>query len=346
MSLLKTTLLKNFVKYPLYFTFFVTSKCNARCEHCFNWKNLNKNNDLSLYEIERFSKSIGDIHSIGFSGGEPFLRKDLPEITRMFYRNNNVKIMTIPTNGLLPKLIFKTTKRILELCFKTKINVSLSLDGPKEIHDRIRNVNGAFEKVIDTYKLLKTLKKKYPNFKIMVSSTISQKNIAKLYELIDFIKENMISVDILNFGILRGDPRNESYKTPPLREIVKLENYANEQTNRKPKGLSDHMAKLFNKSLFGVKMKTLKINQQVVPCEAGRLAATIMENGDVKHCEMLDSIGNLRKDSFLTIWNSPYSKKKRQNIVNGECFCTHECFLYPSVIAHPLIGFLNSLTYK
>ncbi len=66
---------------PVNLIFFVTSRCNLLCTHCFYWEELNKRkNELELDEIERVSRSLPNLLSVSLTGGEPYLRPDLPDI--------------------------------------------------------------------------------------------------------------------------------------------------------------------------------------------------------------------------------------------------------------------------
>ena len=60
--------MKNSLKRPIYLIYFVTNKCNSKCNHCFYSKKLNvmKNKDLSLEEIEKFSKQLGKLVWLSF----------------------------------------------------------------------------------------------------------------------------------------------------------------------------------------------------------------------------------------------------------------------------------------
>ena len=147
---------------PIYLTYFVTNKCNLKCQHCFYWKNLNlKKRELTLEEIDKFSKNLKDILVLNITGGEPFLRKDLPDLIKTFYINKKPIILTINTNGFLTNKIISDTEKILSF-YKLPLIIEISLDGIKEDHDKVRYVEGAFDKSILTFKKLKELQNNYP----------------------------------------------------------------------------------------------------------------------------------------------------------------------------------------
>src|SRR5919197_3378206 len=81
--------------------FFIPSRCNARCETCFYHEELNRPGDLTFDEIARVSRTMPAITDLWLSGGEPTMRHDASEIIRLFVRNNGVRRVIIPTNGLL-----------------------------------------------------------------------------------------------------------------------------------------------------------------------------------------------------------------------------------------------------
>jgi len=70
---------------PVSLIFFVTSRCNLLCRHCFYWEELNKKKgELELPEIEKIAKSLPNLLTVSLTGGEPYLRPDLPEIASAF----------------------------------------------------------------------------------------------------------------------------------------------------------------------------------------------------------------------------------------------------------------------
>ena len=115
---------------PVHLTFFLTRKCNAHCPFCFYLQSPDNPQtaapELSLDEIGRISRSLGRLLWLAFSGGEVYLRKDLVEISKLFYDRNRPAIMLYPSNGLMPDLIRDQTERIVAHCRGSIVVVKLS----------------------------------------------------------------------------------------------------------------------------------------------------------------------------------------------------------------------------
>ena len=73
-------------KNPVQFTLFVTSRCNLRCKMCFYWEPIENSSrgEISLDEIKKISQSMPNFTWLLIGGREPFNRKDLPEIVKIF----------------------------------------------------------------------------------------------------------------------------------------------------------------------------------------------------------------------------------------------------------------------
>jgi 12,18-didecarboxysiroheme deacetylase len=122
----------------------ITKKCNLNCRHCYAATSSDSESELSF---EEGKKLIDDLSTFGcpvilFSGGEPLLRPDLPELAD--YAVSKGLRTVISTNGTL--IDQKSADK-----FK-KIGVSyvgISLDGLREVHDRFRGRSGAFDDAIN-----------------------------------------------------------------------------------------------------------------------------------------------------------------------------------------------------
>jgi len=109
-------------------THFVTSVCNARCAHCFYPINAGKN-ELTLDEIEKLTRTLPPIRLLLIGGGEPFLRRDLDEIVRLYFERTRFFTCSIPTNGFGPEEIARAAQRICGFDSGLSFGVTVSLDG-------------------------------------------------------------------------------------------------------------------------------------------------------------------------------------------------------------------------
>ena len=333
-KLLEYSLLKRYQRTPRILTLFVTSACNAKCQHCFYWDKLNDNDDMTLDEFKELSRSMGKIDKLLISGGEPFLRRDLPEILRFFVDNNGVESISIPTNGLLPDLISVQARRLLEAVEGRSVTISFSVDGGEEYHDRLRGVPGNFRKLVESYNRVKSFQGEFPNLILRISTTVMKQSYEEVMELFDSMPTTFEGVNSPCINLLRGSPYDRSLMLPSNEAILKL---YEKKANRSP-GRQGILRRIADRLTFLAAFENLRQARQVIPCEAGRLIGVVEHNGAVRHCELLPPIGNLRDASFGEIWNSNASSEARKNIVDGKCHCTHECYTFPSLMANPLHG--------
>lgn len=329
------TLGKYFLKKPPILTLFVTSECNARCRHCFYWQNVeSKKTDLPMAMIEKISRQLGHLELLLVSGGEPFLRKDLAKIVATFWKNNGLKSVSLITNGLLTARITSEVEKILRISPRLLVIVPLSLHGREKMHDQIAQVKGSFKKVQRTYLELKNLGKQFSNLRLRFNATVFNLNYEDLFGLVDELPELFPGADSiwnLSFSLLRGQPRDTDLALPSPAKLKALLAYKNHHFREK----KTETTRFFEKIVYYAQMKVLEKKRQPVPCEAGRLTAVIDENGRVAVCEMRPPVGDLRKSRFDRIWRGRRLAKQRKQIVQGACYCTHECSLFPSLLAHP-----------
>ena len=109
----------NLRHWPNYMIFFVTARCNAACKMCFYKENMDNNltkEELSVAEYEKISARIEYINVLGISGGEPFLRQDLAEILKVFYRNCRPLVVDLPTNAYLTEQVLRQVEETARAC--------------------------------------------------------------------------------------------------------------------------------------------------------------------------------------------------------------------------------------
>ena len=326
--------------------FFVTSRCNARCTHCFNWQNINKQNeDLTLLEIEKLSQSMPAFPAILFSGGEPFLRNDLYEIVAMFKKNNGVKIFSFPTNGYLSDRIESVIKKILTDMTDVKVSVNFSIDGFASYHDEIRKLPGCFDKVWQSVSLLLALKKTYGSrLEIKTNTVITGDNINNIAELIAFFKKEHPGLDDNLFEIIRGSSKdknlNQEISHDKLRNILnKISSYKAKMLRVKKTPFSEALFKLANLMLTQkLQYKGYVKKGWGMPCLAGQSIAVLDHNGQLRHCELRPPVENLHDYNmdFNKAWQGQASVQERKAIKKAKCWnnCTHICFVADTVFKH------------
>lgn len=318
---------------PPFLVLFINSICNMKCEHCFYWRSLNGKDDLTKAEIVELSESLGRIENLNLSGGEPFLREEFAEICRQFVRRNGVRQIYVPTNGYFTD---RTVKHVTGTLAERRLQllvIELSLDGMPAFHDTFRVAKGSFQKAMETYDALAELQGRDPRLRIHAISTATAVNMDEIRRLSTYLWDRCPRMDHHNLAIIRGDRKNPSLLGPSLREYEDLYHYVRRLWAPREAG---RYGASVEPMLQWAKMRTVSEQRQVIPCRAGVLSAVIYANGDVGVCEIHKPVGNLRQNSFAEIWRSPRVQALRRSIANGECYCTTEVFLWPSIVYQPL----------
>jgi len=321
---------------PINLTISVTNLCNSHCRTCYIWKLYDDQPGLKQKELrtEEFDKIFNSLGSSVFwatlSGGEPFLRQDLPQICESLCQHCQPSIINIPTNSLVPEAIENKTKRILEKCDCPSLIVNLSLDGLKEEHDKIRNVPGNFRKFNETYQRLRKLKSEFPNLHLGIHSVVSKYSIAKLFDVYEYAKDLGCDSYITEVAENRSELFNKDKDIAPSHDqYAAFVNGLVERTthDNNPSGDSvSRTTRAFRLAYYELAAEVLRKRRQVVSCYAGYASCQISAFGDVWPCCILGydySMGNIRESDydFRKIWLSPRARDIRNYIKGKNCAC-------------------------
>jgi len=158
----------------------VTRRCNLKCVHCYaHAKNIAFDNELSTSEGKILIDDLAEfgVPVILFSGGEPLVRKDLPELADYAVKKGMRAV--ISTNGTLITPRIARTLKDIGLSY-----VGISLDGMEEINDRFRGVKGAFRLAL---KGIENCKK--AGLKVGLRFTINKSNTGQISEIFKLLEE-------------------------------------------------------------------------------------------------------------------------------------------------------------
>ena len=335
------------VQKPIYLINFVTNSCNAACEHCFYWKELNSNkkNELTVEEHRKIAKSLGRMLQITFTGGSPELRKDLPEIVYQYYKYCKPINMTFCMLGYNTKRIIEHTMEIINICKGQQITIGLSLDGLNKEHDRYRKLEGLFDNVLHTINELNKLKEIHHNLRVDIGMVIHGLNIDKVEDSAIWVREN-IKIDKLKPILIRGNPLNpdtlDNECINLYDRIVDRDTEWLMKKNQRKLTIIDKVIHAKENVQRNIIKKIIQTNNSDIKCSGARETAVLYPNGDINGCEMRsDVLGNLRdyKYNFKNIWFSDASKRFRNTVGKvDECYgCYHHCFISPAIFRTPKI---------
>lgn len=306
-------------QHPLKILFFeVTSRCNARCEHCgSSCGDFVPKNEITIDEIKGVLDDIANNKNynpreimVNITGGEPLMRKDLFEITD--YANKLGFPWGMTSNGML------ITEDVVKKMVDTNMySISISIDGLEKTHEKFRKVPGSFKKIINGIKLMQ----KEPTIKdIQVTTCVNKKNLNQLEDLYKLMLDLHIKdwrlIEIDPIGRAKGNKEillsGDDYKT--------MLNFIEEKEHNK-----DGIKVSYGCGHFLGPDYEPRVRNTPFFCGAGIIVASILSNGDIFVCPDVPRVdgliqGNIRKDSFVDVWENGY--KPYRNI---ERTCNKEC---------------------
>ena len=330
-----------FAKTPPYVILFVTARCNARCQTCFNWEKLEKSppqQEIQPEEVEKIAKGLSFVADLSLSGGEPFLREDLPEICMSFERQSRVKILNVPTNGLLPERIEESTRRICSSLQNVSVEIELSIDGPPAIHDHIRGIPGSFERMEETNRRLQYLKKLHPNLLLKGNVTFCSLNQDHLEDL-PAVLTRRLRLDRISLSFIHGNPRNPDNLDVDPEKFLAFNRRLLKNPALSGKGLYSAAATSLKTLYAESVVRNLRKGRMNPKCTAGKKIIVIDEVCKVYPCEGLSyELGDLREEAYdiQRILNSPRTHSFLRDYIDAEsCHCTWGCASINNLVYNP-----------
>lgn len=326
---------------------FVTSRCNSLCRTCFYHNELNQPGDMTFEQIEKVSRTMPPITDLWLSGGEPTLRHDASEIIDLFVRNNGVRRLIIPTNGLVKERVYAIVDEALSQHPGLDLYLNIALDGYGETHDHIRGVPGNWQKTLDCIKSLYPLKEKYKDrLRLNVNTVVCADNYEEIEKLGEFMWKDF-RLDGQYFNIVRGETLvGDEIKEIPPESLPQMYAYVSALTKRYGDRMftEDDAVRRFVKNVAYVGTITTHYRTQhanvtkstawAFPCTAGETIAVIDYNGDVRACELRQKFASLTDFDydFGALWDSQARRAELCAIDGGRaCWCTHVCFIHDSM---------------
>jgi MoaA/NifB/PqqE/SkfB family radical SAM enzyme len=292
------------------------NQCNCRCVMCDIWR-IRKPEEITKTDLEQHLTSFRDlgVRWVVFSGGEPQMNSQLPLLAQML-RSEGIHV-TILTAGLL----LEPQAEIIAACVD---DVIVSLDGPPEVHNRIRRVSDAFQRMAAGVRALRRVR---TGMVVRARCTVQRENHRHLRATVASASEtgldsiSFLAADLTSTAFNRSqpwDPKQQDRVGLTAEEVDVLESEIDHLIEEWSAEINsgfivEHPIKLRN--IVRHFRAHLGQVQDVAPhCNAPWVSAVVDASGDVRPCFFHAPQGNIRRQSLPDILNGTEALRFRANL--------------------------------
>jgi Fe-coproporphyrin III synthase len=309
---------------------FPHNRCNCRCVMCDIWK-IRQAREIMAQDLEPHLASMRrlGVRWVVISGGEPLLHSDLTALSRLL-RNEGIRV-TLLTAGLL-------LERYAHLIADHLDDVIVSLDGPPEVHDRIRGIPKAFERLARGVESLRTYR---PAMPIQGRCTVQKAN----HNCLRAIVRTAQRLALNSISFLAADLTSEAFNRPQVWSRDRQAEVALETAEVKV--LEGEVDALGRECAEEIRMGFVVENveklgrivlhfkaqlgqaQPVAPqCNAPWVSAVIEADGTLRPCFFHPPLGNIYDRPLSDLLNAPNAINFRRtldvasNAICRRCVCS------------------------
>ncbi|MGD8922955.1 MAG: radical SAM protein [Candidatus Zixiibacteriota bacterium] len=287
----------------------ITSQCNLTCPHCYSAAMRRPHNEMDTAECKSVIDALARIGvgTIGWTGGEPLMRKDLEEL--IAYAGENGLRCNITTNGVL-----LDRQRAESLLAAGNRTIQISLDGSTPELNRLmrRATDEEYYKIIDAIRICRNL-----NMRVYLATVVGQENLDDAWEMMNLAqREDVHSIRFCGFTPAGRGKRND------VKERLEF--------NRRMEELLEFVEKAQTEGpvipSFDTAFGPIPFEYTFHKCVAGVETFYLKANGDIYPCTALAhrrfKVGNLRERPLEEIWHSDEMRAMStypREEVEGEC---------------------------
>ena len=328
---------------PRFITLKPTLRCNLRCEFCrfvSSGDVFGKRDWLEIEEWERIVDEIAPLRPyVCITGGEPTMYPAVARLIARVKRHRLTCVMT--TNGTL------LAARAQELIASPPDVLILSLDGPREVHDQVRMVEGAFDRAVKGVETLQRLQRERGRSTpyLILNTTITGRTYESVVDMLRIARGlRALAINFQHFWFMTRamvEEHNRLYGDCFPLDFEKLggsdtvgvptdELFETIQRIRR----EDHgipitvFPELDREAMRTYYAEPTRFTHRMTPGCAW-ISTDILPNGDVSPCYDL-VVGNLRQQSFASAWNSPAFRAHRLRLTHHGPYpvCARCCAYY------------------
>jgi MoaA/NifB/PqqE/SkfB family radical SAM enzyme len=306
------------------------NQCNCRCVMCDIWR-IREPKEINPTDLEGQLDSFRElgVRWVVFTGGEPQMNAQVGFLAQML-RAEGIRV-TMLTAGLLLEPHAESVAANID-------DVIVSLDGPRELHNAIRRVSGAFERIAAGITALRQFR---PEMAVRARCTVQKANHRSLCAIIQSAKE----IGLNSISFLAADLASEAFNRPegwgPERQErvalnagevdaleAEVERLISEHSLDLDAGFVVESAGKLRRIVRHFRAHLGQAEHVAPRCNAPWVSAVIEASGDVRPCFFHPSFGNIHNHTLHQIVNSPEALTFRANLdvatnpVCRRCVCS------------------------
>jgi len=320
---------------PNYVIAFINGQCNMRCASCCRAAlSARASAEMTPEQWAHAVSGADALLHLTITGGEPFLRKDLEDLVLAMLDASGVPRLSINTNGSRTDAITSTVLSILERRPQVAFCLTVSLDGPRDVHDRLRDCEGAFDAARETIERLGLRRDGHRNFSLRVASLLQPGNLDVLSTFLE--ETDSWPVDFHEVILVRD--------VPPKVHVELASAYSELTKRQLLRACSRHVSTVDWRIDCALRQRVLDVmhgRRHASECPAGGRMVEVLPNGEVRGCEvgsMWDRsvIGNVLESGQRLVDVMGWSEAARFRQQARGCECTFECALSCDIVFRPV----------
>jgi len=303
------------------------SRCNCRCLMCDIWQANSVKHELTREDLEQQMGSLRNLHvqRVVLSGGEALMHQNLWLLCELLRELNPEMQITLLSTGLLLKVF---AADIVKWCDE----VIVSIDGSPEVHNAVRRVPRAFERLAEGIAALRAERSGYPVSARCVLQRTNFRDLPNIIEAAHAIGLNRISfmaADVSSTAFNRPEPWQEPRVSEVALDPAETQEFARVvedviqrfATDFDSHFISENPAKLRRLPRYYDALNGLGELPQTV-CNAPWVSSVVEADGTVRPCFFHKALGNIHEQPLDQILNSPEAIAFRRDLdvtVNPTC---------------------------
>lgn len=292
------------------------NRCNCRCLMCDIWR-IQQVREITAEDLQPHIAGLRELHVkwIVFSGGEPLMHSDLASLSRLCRAEG--MWLTLLTAGL-------DLERCAGMVAESMDDVIVSLDGPPAVHDRIRGVPDAFQKLQRGIEVLRQLR---PGMPVGGRCTIQKRNHRELRATVGAAR----ALALNSISFLAVDTTSSAFNRPdawPSARQAKvafdagdidiledeIEQLIREFALEMQSGFIVEKPAKLRRIVRQFRARLGQLPAEAPKCNAPWVSAVLESDGTVRPCFFQPSVGNIHQSTFAEIVNGETALHFRRSL--------------------------------